>query len=256
MAFKELPLDNRLLEQFDTELASEVEGYNPNVQAMEFGEYETTEILKGVETSFGKYYTRPDSTLVFNFDDPTDQKYQGTGYTGNIWFNIKKANSNVIVDMQDAYTDVLAALGGQFFTVDLSTHDISVGDVLIVELYYEKTVYQSGDGSDMWEDYVPIYDIELNVIDETATEVGQIIYAPYVARIDDIYGNIIKVNQSWADFKTKLPNEIEGSEFEASPSNVFNDWSIGYKSNDKRPHVISRYQAIALVPYFLFSFFV
>ncbi len=210
MAFKELPLNNRLLEQFDAELVSDAEGYNPNVQTMGFEEYETAEIQKGVETSFGKYYTRLDSTLEFNFEDPNDQKYEGREYTGNIWFNIKKANSNVIVDMQDAYTDALAALGGQFFTVDLSTHDISVGDVLIVELYYEKTT-TLGVGGDTWEDYVLIYDIELNVIDETATEVGQIIYAPYVARILDINGNNIKVNQSWADFKEKLPNEIEGS---------------------------------------------
>lgn len=233
MAFNELPLNSRLLEQFDKELVSDVEAYTPNVQTLEFEEYETTEIQKGVQTSFGKYYTRPNSTLEFNFDSPNDQQYQETGYTGNIWFNIKKANSNVIVDMKDAYTNVLAALGGQFFTVDLSTHDINVGDVLIVELYYEKTVTVYG-SSDSWEDYVLIYDIELNVVDETATEVGQIIYAPYVAKILEVNGNKIKVNQSWEDFKEKLPNEIEGSDYETRPSNIFNDWSIGYKSNDKR----------------------
>jgi hypothetical protein len=230
MAFKELPLNSRLLEQFDTELTSEAEGYNPNVQAMEFGDYETERVIGGVQASLGKYYTRPSSRLKFTFEPPTS--YQGYGYTGNITFTIKKANSNFIVNYNSqTYADVLTALGGQFFTVDLSTHDISVGDVLIVELYYEVSM---SEGDDTWEDYVPIYDIELNVVDETATEVGTIIYAPYVARILDINGNNIKVNQSWADFKNKLPNEIEGSEFEASPSNVFNDWSIGYKSNDKR----------------------
>ena len=40
MAFKELPLNSRLLEQFDQEPISDAEAYNPNVQAMEFGEYE------------------------------------------------------------------------------------------------------------------------------------------------------------------------------------------------------------------------
>ena len=229
MAFKELPLNNRLLEQFDTEPISDVETYNPNVQAMEFGDYETTEVLNGVEVSLGQYYTRPDSRLTFTFETPTS--YEGTGYTGNIEFTIKKANSTSIVSLSGEYADVLASLGGQYFTVDLSTHDISVGDVLVVELNYEVSVQLE---NDTWEDMVPMFGIELNVVDESAGEVGKIVYAPYVARITEVNGNTIKVNQNWKDFKNKIPNEIEGSEFEAQPDQIFNDWSIGYRTNDKR----------------------
>jgi len=78
MAFKELPLNNRLLEQFDQEPISDAEAYNPNVQAMEIGalgDYDPVEILDGVEVSLGKYYTRPGNRITFTFDDPTDEQY-------------------------------------------------------------------------------------------------------------------------------------------------------------------------------------
>ena len=193
MAFQELPLNNRLLEQFNPEPPADVETYNPNVQAMDFVDYINAEVVGGVEVSLGKYYTRPDSRLIFNFEDPTGQQYQGSGYNGNIKFIIKKANSTNIVNMEDEYAEVLAALGGGYFTVDLSTHDISVGDVLTVELYYEVT---QTEGDDQYTDSMLEFEIELTVVDTTATEVGKIVYAPYVARITGVDGNKITVNQN------------------------------------------------------------
>ena len=188
MAFQELPLNNRLLEQFNPEPPADVETYNPNVQGMDFVDYINAEVVGGVEVTLGKYYTRPDSRLIFNFEDPTGQQYQGSGYNGNIKFIIKKANSTNIVNMEDEYAEVLAALGGGHFTVDLSTHDISVGDVLTVELYYEVT---QTEGGDQYTDSMLEFEIELTVVDTTATEVGKIVYAPYVARITSVDGNKI-----------------------------------------------------------------
>ena len=95
MAFKELPLDNRLLEQFTTEPTSEVETYNPNVQILELEDYVSGRVIMGVEESDGKFYTRPKNRLTFTFDDPTPTDYQGSGYTGNIKFTIKKIIANI-----------------------------------------------------------------------------------------------------------------------------------------------------------------
>ena len=71
MAFKELPSNNRLLEQFDAETVSDFEAYNPNVKALAFKEYSDATILGGVQTSRGQQYTREDSVLEFAFEDPT-----------------------------------------------------------------------------------------------------------------------------------------------------------------------------------------
>ena len=86
-----------------------METYNPNVQGMDFVDYINAEVVGGVEVTLGKYSTRPDSRLIFNFEDPTGQQYQGSGYNGNIKFIIKKANSTNIVNMEDEYAEVLAA---------------------------------------------------------------------------------------------------------------------------------------------------
>jgi hypothetical protein len=68
------------------------------------------------------------------------------------------------------------------------------------------------------------------------------IKTPFFARIENIIENEIILNQSWNEFKTKLNPKVKlpgSAEFSEDPSNkqstdMFNDWTITFKSNDKR----------------------
>ena len=131
MAFKELPSNNRLLEQFDAETVSDFEAYNPNVKALTFKEYSDATILGGVQTSRGQQYTREDSVLDFAFEDPTSiVEYD---YSGEIDFTIKQIPFKNIVKFERVqYEDVLNSLGGNSFKVNLSEHDVDVNSTLLI----------------------------------------------------------------------------------------------------------------------------
>ena len=229
MAFKELPSNNRLLEQFDAETVSDFEAYNPNVKALTFKEYSDATILGGVQTSRGQQYTREDSVLDFAFEDPTSiVEYD---YSGEIDFTIKQIPFKNIVKFERVqYEDVLNSLGGDSFKVNLSEHDVDVNSTLLISLKYYMNQHQS-----QWiPDMIEVFTTSLQVISSTKKSAGTVVYAPYVAKITKVNNNKITVNQNWDTFKERLPNEIEGHELGSSPSDTFTDWSLSYKINNKR----------------------
>ena len=57
--------------------------------------------------------------------------------------------------------------------------------------------------------------------------------APFVAKIDRVENDQLHLNISWDDFRNKL-TYLEDSNYNALPTQKFQNWGISYKINDKR----------------------
>ena len=110
---------------------------------------------------------------------------------------------------------------GTTVTVDLAT-----GEIFEVEFQNQ---YKSADVDYEGEQST----FELIVGDVGTLEV-EIIYFPFVATIDKIEDRTLIINQTWNQFKNKIPTTIESTDFDINPESTFTDWSISHKINNKR----------------------
>ena len=137
MSIIDIPLSNNLLEQHQevSDTGAEFEAYTPNrikETAKELtGTVQGANIISGVESLLGQLYTRKDSRLTFIYPEPDTTG----GYLQTRW-SVRTDSGEYLAQFNDSYDDILRAIGGndnRFFTIDLSTHNISPGNVLEVE---------------------------------------------------------------------------------------------------------------------------
>ena len=81
---------------------------------------------------------------------------------------------------------------------------------------------------------------ELIVGDAGTLEV-EIIYFPFVATIDKIEDRTLIINQTWNQFKNKIPTTIESTDFDINPESTFTDWSISHKINNNTFRHVEKY---------------
>ena len=231
MSIIDIPLSNNLLEQHQeaSDTGAEFEAYTPNrikETAKELtGTVQGANIISGVESLLGQLYTRKDSRLTFIYPEPDIASGE---YLQTRW-SVRTDSGEYLAQFNDSYDDILQTIGGndnRFFTIDLSTHNISPGNVLEVEFQNQ---YKSADVEYEGEQST----FELIVGDVGTLEV-EIIYFPFVATIDKIEDRTLIINQTWNQFKNKIPTTIESTDFDINPESTFTDWSISHKINNKR----------------------